>query len=319
MDWLSPPTPTMCDESVTHTASHRVTSRDENVTARVTVCGLLDVWAAVNEAIDPTTLAVCGVRICDIDTIAGIPCFGRAMEAAGWAIHVSDPLGVIFPNFLEFNTPDAIRNSPLTGTERMRQKRARDREKTGVTNVTKCDVDKSRIEKSIDENTSTYFHLATNKSSQREDRNQRPKTEHAKTLGRALAAATKFEPMSKADHARLTRLGKVLADAAATEEEIAARAARFGRQWNVPITPEALVKHWGSLSGRQMRIETAGGCLVSYPADVIDMPPERVLRDYEHLWRICGCPRCRKELEHYGEIAKPIQLKCLDKTHRSDS
>jgi hypothetical protein len=130
---------------VTNTPSHRVTTR-------VTVCGLLELWGAVNEAISPEE-TVSFMSVCDVDNVTDIPGFGRAMLAVGWIEELPDSAGLKFPNFHEYNTPEAERQKPKTGAERTREWRARQRAKEKcdetVTAGDACDAreEKRRVKK----------------------------------------------------------------------------------------------------------------------------------------------------------------------------
>lgn len=116
MDWWSDPQQMSCRDSVTEIVTF------ENVT-RVTVCGLMEVWGAIN-AVIKSSEAVPFMALIDLDDIAGIPGFGEAMRAVGWVEEAGDN-GLIFPNFLEFNTPDSERKKPKSDAERAREYRER--------------------------------------------------------------------------------------------------------------------------------------------------------------------------------------------------
>lgn len=119
MDWWSNPQRYTCHENVTEIVTF------ENVT-RVTVCGLLEVWGAINTAIkDDDTVEY--MELIDIDDIAGIPGFGEAMESVGWVSVVDEEhyKGLSFPNFREFNTPDSERKKGKSDAERAREYRQR--------------------------------------------------------------------------------------------------------------------------------------------------------------------------------------------------
>jgi len=102
MNWWSLPAGNKCEHRVTELVTMA------NVT-RVVVCGLLEVWSSVNEAIDPETSMVNNITLHAVDDLADIVSFGKAMRQVGWAVESADPLGVIFPNFLEYNTPARTR------------------------------------------------------------------------------------------------------------------------------------------------------------------------------------------------------------------
>lgn len=70
-----------------------------NATNGIVVAGLLQVWATAR-SVAPSGLFD-GISVDDIDAIAGVPCFGRAMEKAGW---LRQQIGaVLLPNFTEHN------------------------------------------------------------------------------------------------------------------------------------------------------------------------------------------------------------------------
>jgi hypothetical protein len=94
----------------------------------VTVTALLCVWSSANEHSDDGTLSCCDLE--DLDEIAGVPGFGEAMQAVGWAISDGECKCVSLPNFSEHNTPAKDR----TAAERQRRSRAL---RHGVT-VTAC-------------------------------------------------------------------------------------------------------------------------------------------------------------------------------------
>lgn len=110
------------------TLSEIVTS---DVTRDITIGGLLRVWCATNEhTVDGvwhnSTLKV-------IDQVAGIPGFGDAMAAAGWAVFDAEEGTVTMPNFLENNAP-AKNNARSTSAER--QARYREKKKSKSSQVT---------------------------------------------------------------------------------------------------------------------------------------------------------------------------------------
>lgn len=116
MNWWTDPQQMTCRDAVTEVVTF------ENVT-RVTVCGLLEVWGAVN-AVIKSSEAVDFMTIMDLDDIAGIPGFGVAMEAVGW-VSEDDDNGLIFNNFSEFNTPDSERKKPKSDAQRAKEYRER--------------------------------------------------------------------------------------------------------------------------------------------------------------------------------------------------
>jgi hypothetical protein len=123
INWWADPTRHSVKENVTELVTF------ENLT-RVTVCGLLEVWGAVNAA-DKGDGHVPYMEVIDIDDIAGIPGFGEAMLLVGWLrLPEEDGLqGVVFPNFCEFNTPDSKRKQAKSDAERAREYRQRKKAK----------------------------------------------------------------------------------------------------------------------------------------------------------------------------------------------
>lgn len=94
-----------------------------DVVVSVVVCGLLRVWGTANEVARDGVLK--GVTLEGLDAIAHVPGFGKAMAEVGWARESRRPIGVVLPNFAEFNVPVDQRAAD-------RQKRYRDRLKAGL-------------------------------------------------------------------------------------------------------------------------------------------------------------------------------------------
>jgi hypothetical protein len=143
MAWWTDPQQMACRHIVTEVVTFA------NVT-RVTVCGLLDVWAALNNTLsDDCTAAFMTLQ--DLDDIAEIPGFGNAMEQVGWVTQ-PDTGGLEFQNFNEHNT--TAKNRPQAATAAERAKAYRDRKKAmadaqpeppnTVTNVTSRHTEKRR-------------------------------------------------------------------------------------------------------------------------------------------------------------------------------
>jgi len=88
-----------------------------NALRHVTVTALLCVWSSANEHSVDGILACCDLE--DLDEISGVPGFGDAMHAVGWAIPDEAGKCVSLPNFTEHNTPAKDR----TGAERQRRYR----------------------------------------------------------------------------------------------------------------------------------------------------------------------------------------------------
>lgn len=108
--------------------------RDVTFVTRVTVGSLLSVWASVNDAANQAGFLK-GISLSDIDDMAGVPGFGDAMGAVGWAEEGDD--GTFFPNFDEHNSVAKQRvgegKTAKTSAERMREFRQRQRENRDVT------------------------------------------------------------------------------------------------------------------------------------------------------------------------------------------
>lgn len=119
LDWLCPG----CDVPVTR--DEAVTKRHIPVVTRLVIGGLLPVWSMVNE-----TAARDGVvrhaTSRDIDDIAGIPCFGKALIAVEWLEEIAGDEGVRFVNFEEHNSPQKERSlTSKSGAERSKAYRER--------------------------------------------------------------------------------------------------------------------------------------------------------------------------------------------------
>jgi len=144
MNWLTDPVRRVCDSN----AYEHVT---RNVTVSVTVVGLLQVWGVANDrgGVDGDDLILSHASLTTLDEVAGVPCFGAAMEHVGWA--TEDGGSVRFPRFLRNNIPAEDR-SRKTAAER--QRRYRERNVTVTPRVTLRDnvtvtdrVEESREEK----------------------------------------------------------------------------------------------------------------------------------------------------------------------------
>ena len=85
------------------------------------VGGLHAVWAAVNEHTSDGVMANAYPE--DLDDIAGVPGFGKAMQTAGWLEVDDDAATLTFPNFGQWNTPA----KDTTAAERMRKHREKQR------------------------------------------------------------------------------------------------------------------------------------------------------------------------------------------------
>lgn len=113
------------------------------------VGGLHAVWAAVNEHTSDGVMANAYPE--DLDDIAGVPGFGKAMQAAGW-LEVDEAAATLtFPNFGQWNTPA----KDTTAAERMRKHREKQRSAQQTVTVTAplrvtVAPDKTRQDKSKD-------------------------------------------------------------------------------------------------------------------------------------------------------------------------
>ena len=85
------------------------------------VGGLHAVWAAVNEHTSDGVMENSYPE--DLDDIAGIEGFGKAMQSAGWLNADSAAATLTFPNFGQWNTPA----KDTTAAERMRKHREKQR------------------------------------------------------------------------------------------------------------------------------------------------------------------------------------------------
>lgn len=115
-EWWTRGTNKACDTTVYELC-------DVTVVTRVTVGSLLAVWSAANECANKDGF-IRGVTLFEVDEMAGVPSFGRALELVGWCIESDD--GVQFPNFDEHNTVGKQRSSSAkTGAERTKEWRER--------------------------------------------------------------------------------------------------------------------------------------------------------------------------------------------------
>lgn len=96
----------------------------------VTVATLLKVWGAANEHTDDGVFKNADLQ--DIDDIAGIPGFGEAMQAEGWAFYDAEERTVELPNFNEYNTAAGARGGK---TPAQRQKEYRERKEAERVNL----------------------------------------------------------------------------------------------------------------------------------------------------------------------------------------
>lgn len=95
-----------------------------DVTRDITLASLLRVWSATNEHTEDGVWRNSTPKT--IDSAAGIPGFGEAMVAVGWAVYNEEDGTVTLPNFLENNAP--AKHGARTGSaERQARYRARKR------------------------------------------------------------------------------------------------------------------------------------------------------------------------------------------------
>ena len=87
---------------------------------RVTVSALVDIWVSLNDVIDKGC-RVKNMKLDHIDTIVGLPGFGKAMEAVEWV--KEDSKGLFFESFGDWNVPASQRSAPQSDAERKRKSR----------------------------------------------------------------------------------------------------------------------------------------------------------------------------------------------------
>ena len=103
------------------------------VMRHVTVASLMLVWGAANDHTEDGVFK--NADLSDLDDIAGIPGFGRAMESVGWAVYDEGGNSVTLPNFNEYNTTGHVRSSGAKSAAQ-RQREYRERKKADISNVT---------------------------------------------------------------------------------------------------------------------------------------------------------------------------------------
>lgn len=103
----------------TEVEAERVLRASRYALRYVTVTALVQVWGAAREHSKGGILR--SATIADIDALAGIPRFGRAMEAVGWAQETDDG-DVMLPEFDRYN-----KALDRTSAQRMREYRRRKR------------------------------------------------------------------------------------------------------------------------------------------------------------------------------------------------
>lgn len=104
-----------------------------SVMRHVTVSSLLVVWGAANEHTKDGVFH--GADLSDLDDMTGIPGFGEAMSAVGWAVYDEENNSVTLPNFCEYNTSGSARSATAKSNAE-RQKEYRARKKSEVESVT---------------------------------------------------------------------------------------------------------------------------------------------------------------------------------------
>lgn len=138
-----------CSENLSYGYNIRVTDLVTRSALRyVTVSGLLALWSSARMFSEGGILA--GIRIEDLDEMAGIPGFGKAIEKAGWASYDDERKCVVLKDFTEWNDQD-FKETPKSNAER--QKAFRDRKKIGSqVPVTNSNESNAREEKRREEN-----------------------------------------------------------------------------------------------------------------------------------------------------------------------
>lgn len=101
-----------------------------NAMRDVTLASLFRVWRDANRHTCDGVFQHCTLE--HLDTIAGIPGFGRAMSTIGWAVEDTAARTVTLVNFLEMNTPAKEGRS----SNAIRQQRYREKKNNGPRNVT---------------------------------------------------------------------------------------------------------------------------------------------------------------------------------------
>lgn len=120
----------VCDDR--HVTRHEIVTHSVTfgIVTRVTVASLLDVWGAVNHVLKDDD-RVPFMALEDVDRIAGIPHFGEAMAFVDW-VDEHEAQGLVFPNFSEFNTPEAKRKTAKSQAQRSREYRERMKAEQGA-------------------------------------------------------------------------------------------------------------------------------------------------------------------------------------------
>jgi hypothetical protein len=119
-------------ESVTKTDARRH-AQNVTVVTRVTVGTLLPTWSTVRECAGTDGLLL-GASLFEVDAIAGVPGFGKALLAVDWIELLPNEEGVRFINFGEHNSAGKERStSAQTPAERAAAYRERKKAKEGET------------------------------------------------------------------------------------------------------------------------------------------------------------------------------------------
>ncbi len=123
MEWMCPGRP--CASS-----DVGVTKRDIPVVTRIVVGTLLGTWGAVNGAAGSDGVLRHSTLL-DVDEMACVPGFGKALKAVDWIRDLPDGQGVQFVNFEEHNSPQKER-SLTSKSSAERTKAWRDRQREGL-------------------------------------------------------------------------------------------------------------------------------------------------------------------------------------------
>ncbi|APW38470.1 hypothetical protein RD110_15725 [Rhodoferax koreense] len=142
MEWFGCDGVTSASRCVTERHAS-VTRRHVSVVTRVTVGALVPLWSMVREcASSDETLR--DITLFEVDEMAGVPGFGRAMVAVGWLLEQADG-SLQFPNFGEHNTITESRSTEAkTPAERAREYRERKRKESDSEHHDSVTLDSSR-------------------------------------------------------------------------------------------------------------------------------------------------------------------------------
>lgn len=111
----------------------------------VTVASLLVIWGAANEHTRYGVFA--NADLSDLDDMVGIPGFGAAMEAVGWAEYDESENVVILRNFNEYNTCGKDRAAEKNAERQRRYRERKKKERNANGNVTNDVTNNDREEK----------------------------------------------------------------------------------------------------------------------------------------------------------------------------